>query len=29
MVDTFEPLRPTTYVRETIDPNYSRSWLAK
>ncbi len=29
MVDTFEPLRPTTYVRDTIDPNYSRSWLAK
>ncbi|MBK7142347.1 MAG: homogentisate 1,2-dioxygenase [bacterium] len=29
MVDTFEPLRPTTHVRDTIDPNYSRSWLAK
>lgn len=29
MIDTYAPLRPTTNVRDTIDPTYSRSWLAK
>ena len=27
MVDTFKPLRLTTYVRDTMDPDYVRSWL--
>ncbi len=27
MVDTFAPLKPTVNVRETIDPDYAKSWL--
>ena len=27
MVDTFEPLVPTTNVRDTLDEDYARSWL--
>jgi len=27
MVDTFKPLYPTTLVRDTMDPDYVRSWL--
>ncbi len=27
MVDTYEPLRPTTKVRDTIDKDYAKSWL--
>lgn len=27
MVDTFKPLKLTTAVRDTMDPNYVRSWL--
>lgn len=27
MIDTYEPLKPTVNVRETIDPNYAQSWL--
>ena len=29
MVDTFKPLKLTTYVRDTMDPDYVRSWLSK
>jgi homogentisate 1,2-dioxygenase len=28
MIDTFAPLRPTRNVKETMDPEYARSWLA-
>lgn len=28
MVDTFKPLKLTTYVRDTMDPNYVQSWLS-
>ncbi|HWR82800.1 MAG TPA: homogentisate 1,2-dioxygenase [Candidatus Deferrimicrobium sp.] len=27
MIDTYEPLRPTLNVKETIDERYARSWL--
>lgn len=27
MIDTFEPLLPTINVKETLDPDYARSWL--
>ena len=27
MIDTFEPLLPTVNVKETLDPDYARSWL--
>jgi homogentisate 1,2-dioxygenase len=27
MIDTYEPLRPTLNVKETLDENYARSWL--
>ncbi len=27
MVDTYEPLRPTSHVRETLDEHYAQSWL--
>ncbi len=27
MVDTFQPLKPTLNVKETLDPDYARSWL--
>ena len=29
MVDTFKPLLLTTLVRDTMDPDYVRSWLTK
>jgi homogentisate 1,2-dioxygenase len=29
MIDTYLPLKPTLNVKNTIDPNYSRSWLPK
>lgn len=27
MVDTFEPLQPTTHFRDTLDKDYAKSWL--
>ena len=27
MIDTYEPLRPTINVKETLDVEYARSWL--
>ncbi len=27
MIDTYEPLKPTTKVRDTIDKDYAKSWL--
>ena len=27
MVDTYTPLRVTTNVKETVDPDYASSWL--
>ncbi len=29
MIDTYTPLHPTVNVRETIDPEYAKSWLEK
>ncbi|MCI0530768.1 MAG: homogentisate 1,2-dioxygenase [candidate division Zixibacteria bacterium] len=29
MVDTFEPLQLTTYVKDSLDENYPHSWLTK
>ncbi len=29
MVDTFKPLQLTTWVQQTMDPEYVRSWLGK
>lgn len=29
MIDTFEPIKPSINVRETMDAGYSQSWLIK